>query len=144
MLTEGYAQLDDAQRLRLAELSPRREYIGPSIARFAVASSYRDAGTVGQRAIVPLAPLMTPSEVQDVLVAVCGNGQVHQASETADVLAAVFEATRRHLPVTFDAWKTFVDERRALERDPRSRYAYPDIAQKLEQYRTGSMPVVPQ
>jgi len=39
----------------------------------------------------------------------------------------------------FEAWKMFVDERRAIERDPRSRFAYPDMAQKLEQYRPGSM-----
>lgn len=142
LITVGYEQLDDAQRLRLAELNPRREYIKPSIARLAAASSFRDAGSVGQRAIVPLAPLMTASEIQDVLVAVRGNGQVHQASETLDVMSAVFEASRQHLPATFDAWKAFVDERRALERDPYGHYAYPEIAKKLEAYRPGSMPIV--
>jgi hypothetical protein len=143
LVTVGYEQLDEAQKLRLAELTPRKEFIKPAIARLAGAFSFRAAGSIGEHAIVPLAPLMTADEVIDVLQAVQGNGQVYMAAEIPDVLASVFEATRRHLSATFDVWKSFVDQRRSAQQDTNDFYAYPVLAEKLEAYRPGSMTVIP-
>jgi hypothetical protein len=134
LLTDGFEKLDDAQKLRLAELSPRVEYVKPMISRYAAAWGFRDAGAVGQRAIVHLAPHMSAEDVVEVIRAAQGNGQIHQAAETPDVLNAVFDATIKLLPKTRDAWNAFVDERRAKEETPAATYAYPELAKRLAQH----------
>ena len=131
-ITNGYETLDFEQQLRIAELNPRKEYIPVWITRYAQAFSFRSAGTIGERALVPLAPHMSSADVIEIIQAARGNGQVYLAAETPDVLAAVFDATRHHLPQTYQAWKAFVEQRRAAETDPNEYYAYPDLARRLE------------
>jgi hypothetical protein len=133
LLTEGYEKLDDAQKLRLAELSPRSEYIKPMLSRFARSSSYREAGSIGQRAIAPLSRVMSAEDVLELIQVVRSNGQIYLA-ETPDALNIIFDSTVSHLNKTGEAWMAFVEERTQKEGKPTDRFAYPELRRRLEQY----------
>ncbi len=138
VMKEDFDGLDVAQKLRMIELNPRGEYVGFAVSLYASAGGFRSAEAVGERAILPLAPFMSAQDVIDVILAAQGNGQVYYASKTPTVLEALYDATQRHLPSTYDTWKAFVDRMREIEKDPQAHYAYPGIASRLLAYRMGT------
>lgn len=130
-MKQTFDGLDFSQKLRMIELAPHSEYVDFAVSLYAKVGGFRSAETIGESAIVPLAPYMNAQDVIDVIAAAKSNAQVYHAAKTPEILVNLFEATRRHLPTTRAAWMDFVKHMRKIEKDPSAHYAYPELAKRL-------------
>lgn len=133
ILLARFAAFDQDTQIGIISQNPRREFVAPAIQIYGESGAWRVAEQHGRSLMIPLAPLMNADDVNSMLEAVKGNGQIYQASETPDVLKQVFERSRGIIAETRQYWQAFVDEMTRMNRgDATSYYSYPALRAKLD------------
>lgn len=132
VLLARFEAFDAMTKISIISEHPRPELVEPAIAIYAGAGSYRGAEMLGQSVILPVAPLLSPQQVEAVLNAARDNDQISHAAGTPAVLEQLFDLTKVKLPQTRGHWQAFVDARiESAGGDETEYYAYPGLQQKL-------------
>ncbi len=127
VLLARFDSFDEKTMVSIIFEHPRQEFIGRAIDIYKDAGGWRYAEMLGKAIIIPLAPLFTADDIRKVLEAIVSNSQIGWASDTPDILSAVFDST---LPILDEArphWLKFVDDMtEQAQGDRTAHYAYPD------------------
>lgn len=90
---------------KIIAAKPLREYIPFAIDHFSGAGSYRSAEFLGQSLILPLSSLYTNKDINDILLAVKGNGQIWDAGGMPEILLNLLGKTLLLQSETTPAWQ---------------------------------------
>ncbi|MEK9152690.1 MAG: hypothetical protein AAB692_04970 [Patescibacteria group bacterium] len=132
LVTDEFAHFDEEQKLRIMELHPIAEFVPIGIERFASAFNYRGAERIAEKIILPMAKLMSPSQLKDVLRAAALNRQIYHAAKIPALMVQLFDETKPLLKDTSDAWKTFlVDVRKRSDGGLDGFYYYSDLEKAM-------------
>ncbi|MDE0280429.1 MAG: hypothetical protein OXN16_05015 [Gammaproteobacteria bacterium] len=123
---------DEATMISLISEYRRPEFVDTAIEIFSHAGSFRDAESLGQRTILPMAEFFGSTQIKSLLDTVRENGQIWNASGTPDLLEQVFDMTSQLLPETRSHWEEFVEDRiRSMDGDRSKYYSYPGLQERL-------------
>lgn len=132
ILLARFEGFDTTTKISVISEHPRKELVESGIEIYSQAGSFRGAEHLGQSLILPLAPHFNKDQIKQLLAAVSCNGQIWNASGTAEVLEALFDSTRHLRPGSDMYWNTFVQKQvERMDGDVSIHYAYPGLQQKL-------------
>ncbi|HOG48955.1 MAG TPA: hypothetical protein PKY10_00040 [Lentisphaeria bacterium] len=112
--TTNALRLDNERLSKLlhkGELLPKFRCLVPRlIANAHHVSSYRGAEKYFEMLILPIAPILTPDELHQILEAVVGNGQAYDAGGMPEILGQLFDQTESIRDACKPHWQDFCDK----------------------------------
>lgn len=94
---------------------PRRAFFERAIREYAEARGFRAAERLGNDMILPLAPVMTATDVERILQAVTENSQIYDAAGTQGVLFDLFVETSHLQTGTIPHWQDLLNRLKRLK-----------------------------
>jgi hypothetical protein len=130
-LLDKFMNFDVEDKVKAISVHPCVEFKSEAIELYGRARSYREAESYGENILLPIATLLTPKEVEEVLLNTQENSQIHDASGTPAIMVRFFEKTKHLYSNTKDAWEKFLA---AMPIEPDSRYSYHKLQKRLKSF----------
>lgn len=108
-LIEAFEGLPDDRKIAVMAVNPDQAFAPTALRFFGAARSFRQAESLGEQLIVPLAPIMTGEQVEAVLHAADANSQIWDASGMPRILTALLVAAPPPTGVAAEAWRRFME-----------------------------------
>ncbi len=133
ILFERFDCFDEDVQTFFISQTPRREFITRAIHIYGDSGGWRIAEERARVLMIPLAPLMSADDVEEMLEVVKGNIQIYEASGTPAVLEQMFDLSQSVIDGAKVHWQKFVDEMtKKNDDDAMSYYSYPGLRAKID------------
>jgi hypothetical protein len=109
IIVEGFKKISPELQISIIKSIPQPEFADRAIALYSEAGSYRDAESLGESLILPMARCFSVSDIQKVLTAAQENNQIYDASGTPAILDELYETTKQYLPDLRESWQSFFE-----------------------------------
>lgn len=107
-LVEAFERLDDVRKVAVIAASPIPAFAPTALRLFGEAGGWRHAESLGEQLMVPLAPVLTDDQVDELLRSAESNPQIWDASRMPRILAAVLAAAAPPTGPVAVAWRRFM------------------------------------
>jgi hypothetical protein len=133
ILLKRFDSFEQEVQIGIISQTPRQEFIASAIRIYGDSGGWRTAEERGRAMMIPLAPVMSASDVKDMLMAVKGNSQIYQASGTPGQLEQVLDRSKSTISEARSHWQSFVEDMTDENNgDATAYYSYPGLRAKLD------------
>ncbi len=128
----AFGNVSEINRKLIIQKAPRAEFSQEAIRLFSNATSFKDAGDLGKRVLLPIAPHLTASDVGAMLIAASSNAQIWSAGEMPDILKQFFDLTEDLGESTRAHWESFIQFIGTQGFSEGSLYNYDDVRERMK------------
>jgi hypothetical protein len=121
------ADLDSRQLAEVIGQSPELRYVGAAVDALRESATYREAEERMGTLVIPLAAVMTATQIREVLDCIRGNPQMRRATQMPPLMVQFFEKTESAFTDCYADWYDLTDWLAETARDPEDYYAYPEL-----------------